>query len=309
MVMEEETVKEGMDTVWPVLAMNADCGNPNVTGFDLVKRVKQQTDVSISVSGVANMLTLADCTYSLTMGKRFDSGTRIKILEERLRRARAYLAEAQKRAPSLARINFDALLSPFDDCRLPSTGEAERSGESDEEEILDSMMDSYGKLAINHDTQTTKEFFGASSGLAFIQRTKEQPDTKQWQGIPSPQLAIRYALSITINSPENGFLPSSGVATRLGAVEWLLTLSFEQVGLLASDIQKTNPTVPEKNIQVGQSILIPINTVTIKAGDTVSDLCQKNNPKVTVAQGQVVNPGVNLDSINPDQKINFPRKT
>jgi uncharacterized protein YutD len=80
MVVEGESVREGTDAVWPVRVMNVACGNPNVMDFDLVKPVKQQFDVSTSLSRVANILTLVVCTYSLTSGNHANSGTRIKIL-------------------------------------------------------------------------------------------------------------------------------------------------------------------------------------------------------------------------------------
>lgn len=111
------------------------------------------------------------CTYNLSAGRSTGSGTRIRILEDRLRRARAYLQEAQKRTPSLQNVNFDVLLEPteVDDASAPNT--ASQKSESDSQSAeLESMMDAYGQLGMDVGGKMERNFFGAASGLAWIQR-------------------------------------------------------------------------------------------------------------------------------------------
>lgn len=87
-----------------------------------------------------------------------------------MRRARAYLAEAQKRTPSLAGVNFDALLGPVDDIAQPRAG-GSTANEDNDQEKLDSMMDSYGQMTLNTNGSMHRDFYGAASGLAWIRKT------------------------------------------------------------------------------------------------------------------------------------------
>ncbi|KAK5951580.1 Gypsy retrotransposon integrase-like protein 1 [Knufia fluminis] len=114
------------------------------------------------------------CTYNLSAGRSTGSGTRIRILEDRLRRARAYLNEAQKRTPSLAHVDFDALLGPTDESarseRQPVAGSED--DDQDHHEKLESMMDSYGQMSTDTNGIMERDFYGAASGLAWIQRAR-----------------------------------------------------------------------------------------------------------------------------------------
>lgn len=120
------------------------------------------------------------CTYNLSAGRSTGSGTRIRILEDRLRRARAYLSEAQKRTPSLANVNFDALLGPTEESSRPdlkpadrkASGDADADDDDDGQEKLESMMDSYGQMDLNSHGCKERDFYGAASGLAWIQKTR-----------------------------------------------------------------------------------------------------------------------------------------
>lgn len=114
------------------------------------------------------------CTYDSTYGRNPVQNQRVRILEHRLRRARAYLQELQSRIPSARHVNFDALLGTPDESRRESSGQ--ESGDTNQEDTdemtkLDSMMSYYGRMTI-HDPKTA-DFYGASSGLAFLHRTKE----------------------------------------------------------------------------------------------------------------------------------------
>lgn len=92
-------------------------------------------------------------------------------MEDRLRRARAYLAEAQKRTPSLAHINFDALLGPNEALNTPTSDKVPLDDDDDEEELV-SMMNSYGQMALDTNGNMHRDFYGSSSGLAWIKRAQ-----------------------------------------------------------------------------------------------------------------------------------------
>lgn len=88
-----------------------------------------------------------------------------------MRRARAYLVEAQRRTPSLADVNFDALLGPTEPKADDDLKSAAPPEEHNEQEQLDSMMDSYGRMTLTTNGDAGRDFYGAASGLAWIQRT------------------------------------------------------------------------------------------------------------------------------------------
>lgn len=125
------------------------------------------------------LLTLLDCTYNLSAGRSTGSGTRIRILEDRLRRARAYLNEAQRRTPSLAHVNFDALLGPMDEYTRSERKSSEASKDDDDQDRLASMMDSYGQMTINNQNGAQRDFYGAASGLAWIQKASNYFDRSE----------------------------------------------------------------------------------------------------------------------------------
>ncbi|KAK5070679.1 Gypsy retrotransposon integrase-like protein 1 [Exophiala xenobiotica] len=112
------------------------------------------------------------CTYNLSAARGTSSGTRIRILEDRLRRARAYLNEAQRRTPSLANVNFDALLGPVNEASGREPRLDADPDDDDSQGRLDSMMDSYGQMTMDTNGSINRNFYGAASGLAWIQRTK-----------------------------------------------------------------------------------------------------------------------------------------
>lgn len=92
-------------------------------------------------------------------------------MEDRLRRARAYLTEAQKRTPSLAHINFDALLGP-NDIDAPVSEVPSLDVDDDDQDRLVSMMDAYGQMALDTNGEMQRDFYGSSSGLAWIKTTQ-----------------------------------------------------------------------------------------------------------------------------------------
>lgn len=102
-----------------------------------------------------------------------------------MRRARAYLSEAQKRTPSLASVNFDALLGPTEESsrsdpkpvNRATDGDTDADADDDDgQEKLESMMDSYGQMDLNSRGCKERDFYGAASGLAWIQKTRHYFD-------------------------------------------------------------------------------------------------------------------------------------
>lgn len=90
-----------------------------------------------------------------------------------MRRARAYLNEAQQRTPSLVGVNFDALLGPVDESARPEPNAREGSKDDENQEKLDSMMDSYGQMTLNNNGGIERDFYGAASGFAWIQKARD----------------------------------------------------------------------------------------------------------------------------------------
>lgn len=179
------------------------------------------------------LTSLPDCTYNLSAGRSTGSGTRIRILEDRLRRARAYLNEAQKRTPSLAHVNFDALLGPVDELSRSDRkfadqdrGADEPHGDLEDEGQLESMMDSYGQMDLGG---KERDFYGAASGLAWIQRTRNyfedassttsestnQPDMEDAAAIQLFDAPLPPALALASDLSVSHPLPPRETATEL----------------------------------------------------------------------------------------------
>lgn len=70
-------------------------------------------------------------------------------------------------------MDFDALLGPQEDkARSDQRHDADGDGEDENNEKLDSMMDSYGQLTMDTNGSMHRDFYGAASGLAWIQKTR-----------------------------------------------------------------------------------------------------------------------------------------
>lgn len=138
-----------------------------------VKHVRPLIDVRSTGFGAFDLLIATDCTFNLSAGRSTGSGTRIRILEDRLRRARAYLNEAQRRTPSLADVNFDALLGPTDEYTRSGNQPREAPENDESKEMVPSMMDSYGQMTVNNDDGMEHDFYGAASGYAWIQKARD----------------------------------------------------------------------------------------------------------------------------------------
>jgi hypothetical protein len=94
---------------------------------------------------------------------------RARVLEDRLRRARAYLTEAKQLIPAWSDKNFDSLLGPAGD--LTAFGQKDSS--QNPNGTIDSMMNRYGQSTVNPNNPTEQSFYGAASGLAWLHKTND----------------------------------------------------------------------------------------------------------------------------------------
>lgn len=72
---------------------------------------------------------------------------------------------------------------------------------------------------------------------------------------------------------------------------------------------KVNPGMVATKIQIGDTIKIPIDIVTIQSGDTIDTIGASRTPKVTATQVVVINDkNLKPNNLSIGQKVNFPRK-
>lgn len=117
------------------------------------------------------------CTYGRRNDQRLASNQTVRVLQYRLRRARQLFNEFQERDPSLKNMDFDRMLSTYEE---DGTNQSQASEDHDPEPAndndgpmkLDSMMSSYGR-ASNTCHPSAAKFYGASSGFAFLNRTQD----------------------------------------------------------------------------------------------------------------------------------------
>jgi len=113
-----------------------------------------------------------DCTFTSTKGQRIAGAPRTKILEDRLRRARALISKLQAQNPSAqlaAEVN-----SIFDSPPGSPSSASDTHGIADdgpgEGDLLENMMDGRGRLT---STKKSTEYYGGGSGFAFLQQTQQ----------------------------------------------------------------------------------------------------------------------------------------
>ncbi|EXJ76596.1 uncharacterized protein A1O5_01104 [Cladophialophora psammophila CBS 110553] len=110
------------------------------------------------------------CTFTSTRGQRMSGAPRTKILEDRLRRARALITRLQAQYPS-AQLNAE-VNSIFDSppgSPVPTDSEALGSVDSSSADHLENMLDGKGRLT---STKNSTEYYGGGSGFAFLQQTQ-----------------------------------------------------------------------------------------------------------------------------------------
>ncbi|KIW90596.1 uncharacterized protein Z519_08379 [Cladophialophora bantiana CBS 173.52] len=115
-------------------------------------------------------LNVVNCTFTSTRGQRMSGAPRTKILEDRLRRARALITRLQAQHPS-AQLNAE-VNSIFDSppgSPVPTDSEALGSVDSSSADHLENMLDGKGRLT---STKNSTEYYGGGSGFAFLQQTQ-----------------------------------------------------------------------------------------------------------------------------------------
>ncbi|KAJ9629169.1 Gypsy retrotransposon integrase-like protein 1 [Knufia peltigerae] len=117
---------------------------------------------------------MAACLVSLvktsTDGQRTAGAPRTKILEDRLRRAKALLYKIQAQNPS-AQHNVE-ISSIFESPPGSPSSVSDTPGLADDNpgDHLENMLDGRGRLTAN---KKSTEYYGGGSGFAFLQRTQE----------------------------------------------------------------------------------------------------------------------------------------
>jgi hypothetical protein len=179
------------------------------------------------------------CIYSSTKAQRTGGAPRTKILEDRLRRARALIAQLQAENPSVrhrAEINaiFDTPPGSPDSVSVASQQMDDHADESDSVAgDLENMMDGQGRFTAAEDNNLA--YFGGPSGFTFLQKTQQLFGDESNASSPGkPDSPHHLALSHLFDSPLpdkqalsssisiNQLLPSRNTATRL------LSIVFEQ---------------------------------------------------------------------------------
>ncbi|KAK5021072.1 Gypsy retrotransposon integrase-like protein 1 [Exophiala sideris] len=116
----------------------------------------------------------AVCTYTATASRHTDPRLRVRVLEDRLRVARAKLEQVKLGKLSLQDADLDIVLDTREGGLL-SSEESFNSGPPPDEELnpatLDSMMRRRGRLEFGD--PWAAQFYGAPSGAAFLHRLTE----------------------------------------------------------------------------------------------------------------------------------------
>ena len=219
------------------LVLSVGSVKPGVTASSHVTRARSSIAVRILLSKSRSFAELVPaCTYTSTKSQRTAGAPRTKILEDRLRRARALIDKLQKQIPVLqSQATFDAIFdspcgSPESaDAPSPRTGEIGSSGVD-----LENMMDGLGRLsAADNDTF---DYFGGASGFAFLQRTQQIFENgEQEYSDAHLELSRLFDSPLPNKTPLNGanlsfslLLPSRHSATRLFHVAFRQTYPLFQ---------------------------------------------------------------------------------
>lgn len=134
-----------------------------------------RTSSAVSITQLQSYLgdlahRLSDCTFTSTKGQRIAGAPRTKILEDRLRRARALLSKIQAQTPSAqlqAEVN-----SIFDSPPGSPSSASDTPGPTDDGmgHHFENMLDGRGRLTSNN---KSTEYYGGSSGFAFLHQTQK----------------------------------------------------------------------------------------------------------------------------------------
>lgn len=180
------------------------------------------------------------CVYSSTKAQRTGGAPRTKILEDRLRRARALISQLQAEHPSVRhRAEIDAIFDTPPGSPDSVSGASQQADENPQDETdslagdLENMMDGQGRFTAADDNNLA--YFGGPSGFTFLQKTQQLfGDDSSDDQPPKPASPHHLALSHLFDSPLpdkqalsssisiNQLLPSRATASRL------LSIVFEQ---------------------------------------------------------------------------------
>ncbi|KAJ4608870.1 Gypsy retrotransposon integrase-like protein 1 [Exophiala dermatitidis] len=143
--------------------------------------------------------TVVNCTYTSTRGQRMAGAPRTKILEDRLRRARALLSKIQSQNPSAslqAEVN-----SIFDSPPGSPSSSPDSPGRTDDSsgDRFENMLDGKARLT---STKNSTEYYGGGSGFAFLHQTQQlfNQDSPGTEG-PSNRHVDVDAMSRLFDSP------------------------------------------------------------------------------------------------------------
>ncbi|EXJ91841.1 hypothetical protein A1O3_00391 [Capronia epimyces CBS 606.96] len=110
------------------------------------------------------------CTFTSTRGQRMAGAPRTKILEDRLRRARALLSTLQAQNPS-AQLHAE-VSSIFDSPPGSPSSLSDTTGPTDDSagDHFENMLDGKGRLT---SSKNSTEYYGGGSGFAFLHQTQQ----------------------------------------------------------------------------------------------------------------------------------------
>lgn len=142
---------------------------------------------------------MTDCTFTSTRGQRIAGAPRTKILEDRLRRARALIAKLQAQNPS-SQLQAE-VSSIFDSPPGSPSSVSDVTAPPDDSsgEQLENMLDGRGRL---NSTKKSTEYYGGGSGFAFLEQTQRlfNQDSPEDEIPPSRHLSVD-AMSRLFDSP------------------------------------------------------------------------------------------------------------
>ena len=168
----------------------------------------------------------AGCSYALSHAHRAGGGQRAKVLEDRLRHAQNYIRDLESKIPSSAQADLDAILASPKQSSSPHPETSDSRQDNSRSPQLENMVGCQGRMSsLDH---KKAEFYGGSSGFAFLQRTKEFLDDDEGGSVvsdlsDSTQDAMTHLFdsplpnkqALDIGGPISHLLPSRSTATHL----------------------------------------------------------------------------------------------
>lgn len=146
------------------------------------------------------------CVYSSTKAQRTGGAPRTKILEDRLRRARALISKLQAENPSVRhRAEINAIFDTPPGSPDSTSGASHHADEQPRDDVdslagdLENMMDGSGRFTA---ADNNLAYFGGPSGFTFLQKTQQLFGDDDSDEQPSkPASPHHVALSHLFDSP------------------------------------------------------------------------------------------------------------